>query len=242
MGDNDINPIDYNNITIPEATVLQKQLRDKISLTDQGGRGFKTIAGADISLNMFSSIIYAGIVVLDYASLQPVSYSLVKSSTSFPYVPGFLAFREVPALMQALAQMPVRPDVIMVDGQGIAHPRRMGIATHLGLLSDIPTLGCAKKILFGKWEDPDVNKGANSPIMDKEETIGFALRTKNKVKPVFISPGNRMSLAKSLEIALHCMGAYRIPEPTRRAHEYVNLFRTGQLQQGFFTVKQSGLF
>lgn len=241
MGDIDIDFIDYNNITIQQATQLQQQLRSSISLEYTGG-DINTIAGVDISLNMFSSIIYAGIVVLDYHSLRPLAYSLVKSSTSFPYVPGFLAFREVPALMQALEQMPVRPDVIMADGQGIAHPRRMGIATHLGLLTGIPTLGCAKKILFGKWQEPGLLKGSYTPITDKEEIMGYALRTKNKVKPVFISPGNNMSREKSLELALHCAGSYRIPEPTRRAHEFVNLFRTGKLQEGFFTLDKPTLF
>jgi len=241
MGDKDSGLIDYNNITIQQATQLQRQMSGKISLQYTGG-GIATIAGADISLNMFSSIIYAGIVVLDYSSLQPLAYSLIKSGTSFPYVPGYLAFREVPALMQALEQMPLHPDVIMADGQGIAHPRRVGIATHLGLLSGIPTLGCAKKILFGKWQEPDQLKGSYTPITDKEEVIGYALRTKNKVKPVFISPGNNMSLEKSLEIALHCTGTYRIPEPTRRAHDFVNLFRTGQLQEGYHTVDGNTLF
>jgi len=241
MGNNDTRFIDYDNITVQQATLLQQQLRNKVSLTYAGG-AIHTIAGADISLNMFSKIIYAGIVVLDFQSLKPVGYSLVKSSTSFPYVPGYLAFREVPALMDALQQMPVRPDVIMADGQGIAHPRRMGIATHLGLLAGIPTLGCAKKILFGKWEEPGQLKGSYTLIKDRAEVIGYALRTKNKTKPVFISPGNNMSLEKSLEIGLHCMGAYRIPEPTRMAHEFVNLFRTGQLQEGFSTIDKATLF
>lgn len=232
----------YDTLKIDQAKIIQNQLRERISLLPLQ-QPIKTIAGADISLNRFSEVIYAGLVVLRYEDLQPIACSLVKGITRFPYIPGFLAFREVPALVRALEQMPVMPDVIMVDGHGIAHPRRMGIAAHLGSLTGLPTLGCAKKLLFGKYQEPDNVKGAYEPIKDKEETIGFALRTKNRVKEVFISPGNRISMEDSLAIAQHCSGAYRIPEPTRRAHEFVNLFRTGQLQEGYQELReQSSLF
>jgi deoxyribonuclease V len=225
----------YDTLKIDQAKAIQDQLREQISLLPMR-KQVMTIAGADISLNRFSEVIYAGLVLLRYEDMQPIACSLVKGITRFPYVPGFLAFREVPALVRALEQMPVQPDVIMVDGHGIAHPRRMGIAAHLGSLIDVPTLGCAKKLLFGKYQEPEHNKGAYEPIKDKQETIGYALRTKSRVKEVFISPGHRMSMEDSLTIALHCSGAYRIPEPTRRAHEFVNLFRTGQLQEGYYTL------
>lgn len=232
----------YDSLSIADARSLQDKLRGHISLLPLPGNDIQTIAGADISLNRFSEIIYAGIVVLRYSDLQPIAYSLVQSITRFPYVPGFLAFREVPALMQALEQMPVKPDVIMVDGHGIAHPRRMGIAAHLGALTDVPTMGCAKKILFGKYDEPDMAKGNYNPIMDKSETIGYALRSKNKVKEIFISPGSNMSFDNSLNIALHCIRNYRLPEPTRRAHEFVNLFRTGKLEAGYHEVKPATLW
>lgn len=231
----------YDSLNISEARSLQDRLRSTISLSPVQ-KDPETIAGADISLNRFSEIIYAGIVVLRYHDLQPVAYSLVKSATWFPYVPGFLAFREVPALMQALQQIPHEPDVIMVDGHGIAHPRRMGIAAHFGALTGVPTMGCAKKILFGKYEEPDPAKGNYTPIRDKEETIGYALRSKNKVREIFISPGNNMSFDNSMAIALHCIGNYRLPEPTRRAHEFVNLFRTGKLEAGYHEIKDHSLF
>lgn len=231
----------YDSLSIAEARSLQDKLKSRIQLLPMQ-KDIQTIAGADISLNRFSEIIYAGIVVLRYSDLHPVSYSLVQGITRFPYVPGYLAFREVPALIQALEQMPVKPDVIMVDGHGIAHPRRMGIAAHLGALMDIPALGCAKKILFGKYEEPDPAKGNYTPIKDKEETIGYALRSKNKVKEVFISPGNNISFDNSLNIATHCIRDYRLPEPTRRAHEFVNLFRTGKLGAGYHELNRDTLF
>jgi deoxyribonuclease V len=231
----------YDTLSIADARSLQDKLRNNIHLLPLQ-KDIKTIAGADISLNRFSEIIYAGIVVLRYDDLQPIAYSLVQGITRFPYVPGFLAFREVPALIQALNQMPVKPDVIMVDGHGIAHPRRMGIAAHLGSLIDIPTLGCAKKILFGKYEEPESIKGSYTPIKDKEETIGYALRSKHKVKEVFISPGNNMSFDNSMNIAVHCVNNHRLPEPTRRAHELVNLFRTGKLEAGYHELNDHTLF
>lgn len=234
-------PIDYNTLTVPEATVLQRTLQQGIDLKELT-KPIKTIAGADISLNRFSEVIYAGIVVLDYHNLKPLSYSLVKSTTSFPYVPGYLAFREVPALVEALSQMEVKPDLIVVDGHGIAHPRKMGIAAHLGTLTKIPTMGCAKKKLYGQYDEPGLLKGDYSSLEAKGESLGYVLRTKYNVKPVYISPGNNISLKHCLEVAKHCIGNYRIPEPTRRAHEFVNLFRTGKLTAGYHQMPSQTLF
>lgn len=233
--------LNYDRLTISEAKAIQVQLRESIDLTPRQ-QPIHTIAGADISLNRFSEIIYAGIVILRYLDLQPIAYSLVKSKTVFPYVPGFLAFREIPALVEAFAQLPTKPDIIMVDGHGIAHPRRMGIAAHFGSLTQTATLGCAKKILFGKWQHPGDYKGQYSLIKDKEEVIGYALRSKNKANPIFISPGNQMSLEDSLTVTLHCIGNYRLLEPTRKAHEFVNQFRTGQLQEGYYELGNWNLF
>lgn len=231
----------YDELNLAEAKAIQSELRDKINL-DPLTSPIQTIAGADISLNRFSEIIFAGIVILRYSDLQPIAYSMVESKTSFPYVPGFLAFREVPALVQALAQIPVKPDVLMIDGHGIAHPRRMGIAAHFGALTGTVTMGCAKNILFGKWQEPGIQKGDYEAIMNKQEVIGYALRSKFKTNPVFISPGNRMSLKDSLDIAVRCAGNYRLPEPTRRAHEFVNLFRTGKLKEGYHELTPQLLF
>lgn len=235
----------YETLRMDEARAIQNELRSQLR-SEPLKKAPLTIAGADISLNMFSDVVYAGIIILRYSDLQPIAYSLVKGRTKFPYVPGFLAFREVPALMEAYEQIPVtfKPDVVMVDGHGVAHPRRMGIAAHFGVLAGVPAMGCAKKMLFGKWLEPAPEQGAYTSIMDQDEILGYALRTKNKVKPVFISPGHNMTLPDCLSIANHCTGRYRLPEPTRRAHEYVNLFRTGVLQAGYYTIdaRQTSLF
>lgn len=236
-----ISPSFYNSLSIVEATSIQKRLRENLNISSLK-KEIHIIGGADISLNRFSEVIYAGIVLLDYQTLTPIAYSLIKSKTTFPYVPGYLAFREIPALMMALDQLELKPDIIMVDGHGIAHPRRMGIATHFGTLMSIPTMGCAKKKLYGKYEEPSLLKGAYTTLRAKDELLGFVLRTKDKVSPVFVSPGNNMGFDECLQIAKHCMGKYRLLEPTRRAHEHVNLFRTGQLKEGFHYINQQTLF
>jgi deoxyribonuclease V len=231
----------YNQLTITEATAIQHDLRKYLNI-DPTQKPISTIAGADISLSPYSETVYAGMVVLSYPDLQVLSYSLVKSSTIFPYVPGYLAFREIPSLLQVYEQFPVKPDVIMFDGNGILHARRMGIASHFGVVTGTTTLGCAKKKLAGKYSEPEEDQGSFSNVMDKGEVIGFALRSKVNVKPVFISPGHNMSLQDSMEIALKCIRRHRLPEPTRRAHEFVNRFRTGELHEGYHELEKMTLF
>jgi len=225
----------YENTSISEATRIQNELRAKVDIAERN-LTITTIGGADISLNLYSSTIYAGIILLSFPQLQPLAYSLVKAETRFPYVPGFLAFREVPALIKVWEQIPIKPDVLVVDGHGIAHPRRMGIAAHFGASTGQPSMGCAKKILFGKFNEPGLQQGAYSSIMGKEEQIGYAYRSKTNVKPVFVSPGHLIGLQNSLEIIQKCTGKYRIPEPTRLAHELVNRFRKGELSEGYHEV------
>jgi len=224
--------MNYDHITISEATLIQNQLRNEINLRPMDSK-IETIAGADISFNKYETAVYAGIVVLRFPQMIPMAYSLVKVDVRFPYVSGYLAFREVPALMKAWEQLPGKPDVLVVDGHGIAHPRRMGIAAHFGALTGQTTLGCAKTILCGKFEEPNPERGSFSPIFHKEEQVGWALRSKSNVSPVFISPGNKMDMDDSLHVMQACLGKYRIPEPTRLAHELVNRFRTGELAEGF---------
>lgn len=226
----------YNNITVSEATQLQKELRNQIVLQKESGFNLQTIAGADISFNKYETTVYAGIIVLSFPDLSPIAQSLVKTEVTFPYVPGYLAFREVPALLAAWNQLPQKPDVLVADGHGIAHPRRMGIASHFGVLTNQTTIGCAKKILFGKYGQPTDMKGAYSLIYSKEEVLGAAVRTREKAKPVFVSPGHKLSVNDSIDIVLQCIGKYRIPEPTRRAHEIVNAFRKGALSEGYTTL------
>nr|WP_220101324.1 endonuclease V [Chitinophaga oryzae] len=179
---------DYNTLSVPEATLLQQELRHQVVTAPFKGK-IQLIAGADISFNKFSTTVYAGIVLMRFPSLEPVGYSLVVKEVTFPYVPGFLAFREVPALLDAWQQLPQKPDVLVVDGHGIAHPRRMGIASHFGVLAGQVTVGSAKKKLYGTYKEPGEEKGAHTPLTDKQGVvIGTVLRSKQKVKPIFVSP------------------------------------------------------
>ena len=211
---------------------MQNVLRLKV-IVKPGPSPIKIIAGADISFNRFTKPVYAGIILLSFPDLKPIGYSLVKTEVNFPYVPGYLAFREIPALMQAWEQLPVKPDVLIADGHGIAHPRRMGIAAHFGVLTDKPTVGCAKKKLIGIYKEPGLEKFDSTLLYDKEEMIGCVLRAKKNVKPVFISPGHKMDIKSSLELIKKCSHNHRIPEPTRLAHEIVNKFSKGELFEGF---------
>ncbi len=222
----------YDHFTITEATRLQLEMREQVLLQPLE-KEIKTIGGADISFNKYSTTVYAGIVILSYPEMILQSYSLISSVTTFPYVPGYLAFREVPSLMLAWQQLPQKPDLLVLDGQGITHPRRMGIASHFGVLHNQPTIGCAKSILYGKFDTLGMEAFSSEAIFNKGELLGYALRTKKNVQPVYIAPGNLITPEESLAIMKNCMGKYRIPEPTRLAHEKVNLFRTGNLKAGF---------
>lgn len=224
--------LQYATLSLPEATRIQNELREKLNVAEREF-SINTVAGADISLNLYSTTVYAGIIVLSFPQLQPLAYSLVKAETTFPYVPGFLAFREVPSLFTAWEALPQKPDVLVVDGHGIAHPRRMGIAAHFGALTGQRSMGCAKKLLFGKFAEPAVEQGASSVIYARGEAIGYAFRSKAKTAPVFVSPGQGMGLNNCLEVIKRCAGKYRIPEPTRLTHEVVNRFRRGEVGEGY---------
>ncbi len=228
-------------VTPAEAIDIQKRLRSEIQLKPLQ-KDIKLVGGTDLSFNKFSDVIYAGIVLLDAATMQVVGHSLVVDQMKFPYIPGLLSFREIPSLMKAWEQLTQKPDIMLVDGHGIAHSRRMGIAAHLGLLTQTPTIGCAKKILFGKYTEPAPEKGSYTPILDKQETIGFALRTKDKVKPMLVSPGNLVSLEETVDIVLRCTRGYRLPEPTRQAHNTVNALRRGEITAGSQFWQQGELF
>jgi len=214
-------------LTPREAVELQKELRTEVRLTPLAN-SIKTIAGADISFNKFSTIVYAGLVVLALPSLEVIEEACVVSETRFPYVPGLLSFRESPSVLEAWAKLKTEPDAVMFDGQGIAHPRRVGIASHVGLLIERPTLGCAKSVLVGKYEEPEKERGAWTQMIDKTEVVGAALRTKTNVQPIFVSPGHLIDLAGAIDLTLQCDGGYRQPEPTRRAHLLVNALRRGE--------------
>lgn len=222
----------YDNLSIAQATQIQREMRARISIKSLENKNISTIAGADISFNKFSTTVFAGIVVFNYPDLSIKEIVLSKDEATFPYISGYLAFREVPALLKAWELLQAKPDVLVLDGQGIAHPRQTGIASHFGVLEHQPTIGCAKSMLHGEFEELGLEKGSTCPITKKEKLLGYALRTKNAVKPIYISPGNLISPKESLDIIQHCVGKYRIPEPTRIAHEIVNSFRLGELQEG----------
>jgi deoxyribonuclease V len=226
----------YDNLSIADATQLQLEMREKIKLTPLG-KSVKTVAGADISYNKFSSTVYAGIVLLSYPDMKPLAYSLIETEIKFPYVPGYLAFREIPAIKIAYDQLSEKPDVMIMDGQGIVHPRKMGVASHFGLLENIPAIGCGKTMLFGKYDDLAEEKFSISPIYSKDEILGYALRTQTAINPVFISPGHLVTLDQTVEIMKNCTGKYRIPEPTRLADQIVNALRRGELTPGYHEIK-----
>ncbi|WP_017731877.1 deoxyribonuclease V [Nafulsella turpanensis] len=221
-----------------EARRIQEELRKQVVLSPLEGK-CSLIAGADISFNKYEPTVYAGIVVLDIESLQPVAHALAITKVHFPYVPGLLSFREIPALLQAWKLLEVKPDVIMADGHGIAHPRRLGIATHFGLATNMPSLGLAKKKLVGKYEEPDSLPGSFSPLEHNNETVGYVYRTKKNVKPVYVSPGFKTDLESALSILRQTTGKYRIPEPTRQAHLLVNQLRRGEIKEGFYRYPAS---
>jgi deoxyribonuclease V len=214
--------------TSEAAIALQQQLRHQVRIEPLATPA-ETIAGCDISYNKFEETVYAGIVVLRLDTLETIVEATAITTATFPYIPGLLSFREIPALLEAWAKLTLLPDVVVFDGHGIAHPRRLGIASHAGLLLNVPTLGCGKSVLVGKYDEPAPERGAWSPMRHRSKVIGAALRTKNKVNPVYVSPGHLLDLEGGIDLMLRCDGGYRIPEPTRRAHLLVNEIRRARL-------------
>lgn len=215
--------IDHSwNLTPTEAIALQNELRQRVELEDRLP-DIRHVAGVDVGFERDGTVTRAAVVVLSFPALQVVEKSLARLSTTFAYVPGLLSFRELPAVLAALNALKTTPDIILCDGQGIAHPRRFGIASHLGVLLDIPTIGVAKTRLTGKYSAPSESKGSWSPLLDKEEIIGAVLRTRKGVKPVYVSPGHRVCLDTAISITLACTTRYRLPETTRQAHRLASL-------------------
>lgn len=212
------------DLEISEAVQLQRELAKEID-TRQPLTKWDLVAGADISYNRFDPTFYASVIVYRLADGAIVETQDETDLASFPYVPGLLSFREAPALLKAFAKLKTRPDVVMIDGQGIAHPRRLGIASHIGLWLEVPCIGCAKSRLTGKMKEPSLKAGSIAPLMDRDEQIGAIVRTKTKVKPVFVSPGHLIDMASSVRVVLETTRGYRIPEPTRQAHLRVNELR-----------------
>jgi deoxyribonuclease V len=176
------------------------------------------IAGMDISVEKTLGTAKGAVVVLSYPELRVVETKVIQGKVDFPYIPGLLSFRESPLTLAACERLSITPDMILVDGQGVAHPRRFGLASHLGLFLDVPTIGCAKSLLCGSHEEPGVEPGSYAEIKDKGETIGVALRTKLGTKPVYVSIGHKIDLQTAIYWVMKCCRGYRLPEPTRLAH------------------------
>ncbi len=213
----EIVPLHPWNLTPAQARELQTRLATRIQLTGTV-RNPSSIAGIDVSVSRSSRKGRAAITVLDYSSLKLIDNAIYEGEISFPYIPGLLSFREAPLIIEAWKKLNVRPDVIMMDGQGIAHPRRCGIASHLGLMLDVPTIGCAKSRLIGIAADPAKKAGGITPLVDGDEIIGAVVRTKDGVKPLYISIGHKIAIEHCIEIVLNCCRGYRLPEPVRMAH------------------------
>lgn len=204
-----------------EAIRLQQEWAGKVSLETPQGWKVRRVAGVDVAYDKNDDRLIAAVVVLDAETLEVVETAAAEGKPSFPYIPGLFSFRELPPVLEAFKRLKTPPDLIVCDGQGIAHPRRFGLASHLGLLLDIPTIGCGKTRLIGEHEEPDGERGSASPLVDGDETIGYCLRTQNGVKPVYVSAGHRLSQADACEWILKLTPRYRLPETTRQADQCV---------------------
>jgi len=202
--------------TYQEAVALQEEWRHRVRLAPLA-RPPRLVAGADAICDREDRRIFGAVAVYRYPELELVEEAGVAGKWPFPYRAGALSFREVPILTAALMRLPELPDVVLVDGQGIAHPRGLGLAAHLGLAADIPTIGVAKSRLVGEGEEPEMEAGSYNPLIWQGETVGLILRTQKGVKPLYLSPGHRITLAECLEITLACVTKYRIPLPVRQA-------------------------
>ncbi len=206
------------DVTPQEAMQIQRDLADRVIVLDQMGP-LRYVAGVDVGFEgEDNKISRAAVVVLSFPRLVPVDYAVARWPVVFPYVPGLLAFREAPVILRALENIKTEPNLIIVDGHGRAHPRRMGIACHLGVLLDWPTIGCAKSVLCGEAEEPQNESGAWTPLIDRGEQVGAVLRTRSGTQPVYVSVGHRVSLERAIDLVLACCKGYRLPETTRYAH------------------------
>jgi len=212
------------NVNLADAKRIQLEFAHRLNLT----RPLPTwdlVAGADVSYNRFSNTIFAAAIVWRASDNTVLEMRSAVRESSFPYRTGFLSFREAPALLAALKQIRHRPDVVMLDGHGIAHPRRMGLASHIGLHLDVPTIGAAKSRLAGRYSEPGPNPGERASIELGVDVVGIALRTRRRAAPLLVSPGNGIDIDSAVKAVLACLRGYRLPEPTRIAHESVNAVR-----------------
>ncbi len=214
-----IKPLHQWNLSPQEAVELQKQLAYEVIAQDDFSEPIETVAGIDLGYDSKSDTCRAVVVVLDFPSLELIESAEAILPIQFPYVPGLLSFRETPVAVKALEKLEITPDLILCDGQGLAHPRSFGIACHIGLIADVPAIGVAKSLLIGKFGDLGETRGSTADLIHKNQTVGVALRTKDKVQPVYVSAGHRISLETSIKYVLQCAPKYRLPETTRLADQ-----------------------
>jgi deoxyribonuclease V len=224
----DITALHRWDLSEAEAVALQRELAARLDTSTPLG-AYELVAGADVSNNLYSNTVYAGVVLFRRSDWSVVERCGAVGEARLPYIPGLLSFREAPVLLEAFRRLEHRPDVVVIDGQGIAHPRRLGIAAHLGLWLRLPCVGCAKSKLWGRYQQPGPQPGASSPLTDQGEIIGRVLRSKVRCNPLFISPGHHIDLDSSVRVVQDTLKGYRLPEPTRQAHDYVNALRRGDL-------------
>jgi deoxyribonuclease V len=215
------------DLTPGEARRLQGELASRVVAGPALDlEGVRHVAGADVSTQ--GDRAYATVVVLEFPSLSPLEVQGFEAALAFPYVPGLLSFREIPSVAGALEKVETAVDALILDAQGLAHPRRMGLASHLGLFLDVPTVGCAKSLLVGSYEEPGEEKASATNLVHRQEVVGRVVRTRSRVSPVFVSVGNRIDLESAVELVLACCTRYRLPETTRRAHDAANRLRRGE--------------
>ncbi len=219
------------NLTPREAMRLQEQLGERVVLEDRF-EGIRFVAGADLAFDPKTDLAFASVIVYRFPELAEVERRSARKKLRFPYVPGLLSFRESPVLLAAFTRLRTEPDLILIDGHGRAHPRLFGIACHLGLLLDKPTIGCAKSLLVGESEEPGRRAGSTSPLTFKGQRVGTALRTRDDVKPIFVTPGHRVSLETAVKLVRQCLDGTRIPKPTREADHACRELRRAYERKG----------
>ena len=211
--------------TYPEAAYQQQLLVSGVYPYNVLSDSISTVAGVDVSYEKQGNSFFAGIVILSLPDLEVVEEQTATATVTFPYIHGLLSFRELPVLLEAFRKVETVPDLVLVDGQGLAHPRRFGLASHLGIWLDLPTIGCAKSRLCGDFDEPGEKKGECSDLMMLDGRVGQVVRTRDRVKPMFISPGHKIDVETASKLALQCCTRYRMPEPTRLAHHLANRAR-----------------
>jgi len=217
-------PLHSWNVSVAEAIQIQEALKKQIILRKTFSK-VRTIGGGDVAYSKNGNLLFGAIVVLSYPEMKPIDAAMARGEISFPYIPGLFSFREGPILIKTFQKLRVKPDVMIFDGQGIAHPRGFGLASHLGLWMDLPSIGCARTSLLNEFDSPGLSRGSFEWIFLKGKKVGAVLRTREKVNPLFISPGHRIDLLTSIHLILESCRGFRIPEPLRKAHQTTRLIQ-----------------